>query len=282
MKEQKIVVIGAGTMGQGIVQVSAASLYPTLLFDLDLAKAEQAKDNIAKILSGLVSKAKLTEEQRLQTLALITVSSNIEDCIGDIIIEAIVEVMEVKQKLFSQLEHINQPTTILTSNTSSLSITGLASSLVHKRRFAGLHFFNPAPLMKLVEVVSGPETSSETTNTLSFFVRDVQKQPVACTDAPGFIVNRVARPYYTESLKLAEEGAADIETIDNLLQAAGFRLGPFRLMDLIGNDINFAVTTSLYNAFGQEPRFRPSRIQQQKVLAGHLGKKTGKGFYSYH
>ncbi len=281
MKQQKIVVIGAGTMGQGIVQVSAASWYPTLLFDLDHAKAEQAKDNIAKILSSLVSKAKLSEEQRLQTLALITVSSNIEDCIGDIIIEAIVEVMEVKQKLFSHLENINQPTTFLTSNTSSLSITELASGLVHKRRFAGLHFFNPAPLMKLVEVVTGPETSPETINALTDFVRDVQKQPVTCTDSPGFIVNRVARPYYTESLKLAEEGAADIETIDNLLQATGFRLGPFRLMDLIGNDINYAVTTSLYNAFGHEPRFRPSRIQQQKVLAGHLGKKTGRGFYSY-
>jgi 3-hydroxybutyryl-CoA dehydrogenase len=198
----------------------------------------------------------------------------------DLVIEAVVERLDVKQQLFRVLENSSKGS-ILASNTSSLSITEIASGLKYPERFVGLHFFNPATLMNLVEVVRGTSTDDSVVSIMMDFSKSLNKTAVVVKDSPGFIVNRVARHYYVEALKLLEEGVAAHEQIDVLLRNAGFKMGPFELMDLIGMDINFAVTSSLYQAFHQDPKFRPSRIQQQKVMAGHLGKKTGRGFYDY-
>jgi 3-hydroxybutyryl-CoA dehydrogenase len=196
------------------------------------------------------------------------------------VIEAVVEKLDVKQQLFRVLEN-NSKGSILASNTSSLSITEIASGLKNPERFVGLHFFNPAALMNLVEVVRGTSTDDSVVSIMMDFSKSLRKTAVLVKDSPGFIVNRVARHYYVEALKLLEEGVASHEQIDRLLRSAGFKMGPFELMDLIGMDVNFAVTSSLYQAFHQDSKFRPSRIQQQKVMAGHLGRKTGKGFYDY-
>jgi 3-hydroxybutyryl-CoA dehydrogenase len=182
--------------------------------------------------------------------------------------------------LFQIIEK-NNPNSILTTNTSSIPVTQIASGIKNRDRFAGLHFFNPAPAMKLVEVIRGVETSLETVESLKNFSKNLGKTPVVAKDSPGFIVNRVARHYYVEALKMLEENNADIQTIDKLLKASGFKMGSFELMDLIGLDVNFSVTSSMFNAFHQDPKFRPNRIQQQKVDAGHLGFKSGKGFYNY-
>lgn len=278
---KKVVVIGAGTMGQGIAQVCASAGYQTVLFDNDLGKCTQAVANIHQVWDGLVAKGKLDANDASDAKAALSAGASFNDCTGDLVIEAIVERLDIKRELFRSLEALNSDETILASNTSSLSLTEIGAGLAHPERFSGLHFFNPAPLMKLVEVIRTASSDQLVVERLVAFVVSLKKTPVTCSDSPGFIVNRVARPFYTESLKLAEEQAASLPAIDRLMEAAGFRLGPFKLMDLIGNDINFAVTSSLYNAFFQEPRFRPSRIQQQKVLAGHLGKKSGKGFYDY-
>jgi len=191
-----------------------------------------------------------------------------------------VEKLDVKQQLFRVLEN-NSKGSILASNTSSLSITEIAASLKNPERFVGLHFFNPAALMNLVEVVRGTSTDESVMSIMMGFSKSLNKTAVLVKDSPGFIVNRVARHYYVEALKLLEEGVASHEQIDRLLRSAGFKMGPFELMDLIGMDVNFAVTSSVYQAFHQDSKFRPSRIQQQKVMAGHLGKKTGRGFYDY-
>jgi 3-hydroxybutyryl-CoA dehydrogenase len=196
-------------------------------------------------------------------------------------VEAIVENPAIKQKLFNGLSDQNPSTTILASNTSSLSISNLALQVSFPERFAGLHFFNPAPVMKLVEIVKGEQTSPHVISTLLEFTRSLSKIPVVCNDSPGFIVNRVARPYYIEALRLAEEGLADFAGIDRLLESRGFRMGPFKLMDLIGNDVNYAVSCSVYDQLGKPERLRPSPLQKEKVTSGELGKKTGKGYYSY-
>ena len=196
-------------------------------------------------------------------------------------IEAIVEKPEIKTALFQQLAGINSHHTIFASNTSSLSISALAQELPQPQRFAGLHFFNPAPLMKLVEVVKGEQTSDEVVQTLLAFTKAIGKTGVLCKDAPGFIVNRVARPYYIESLRLAEEGIGDYATIDRLLESRGFKMGPFKLMDLIGNDVNYAVSCSVHAQLGQPERLKPSYLQKEKVDQNRLGKKTGRGYYEY-
>jgi len=199
----------------------------------------------------------------------------------DLIIEAIVEKQEAKLDLFHRLAEYNDDQTIFASNTSSLSITALAEQLPHPQRVAGLHFFNPAPLMKLVEVIQTKHTDDAVIRTLLEISRQMGKTPVLCKDAPGFIVNHVARPYYLEALRLLEEGAADYATIDDIMEASGFKMGPFRLMDLIGNDINYAVSCSVYQAMGKPLRLQPSPIQEQKVKDGELGRKSGKGYYTY-
>lgn len=278
---KSVAVVGAGTMGQGIAQVCAAAGYLTKLYDLDETLSAKALESIKSNLNQLVSKSKISEEGRTATLANLSIEKDISALKADVIIEAVVEKLAVKQTLFLELEKINEGKTILATNTSSIPITQIANVLQNPNLCVGLHFFNPAPVMKLVEVIMGEATSQEVVEKMRTFSQSLQKMPVMVKDSPGFIVNRVARHYYVEALKLLEEGAATHAQIDALLRSAGFKMGPFELMDLIGVDVNLAVTTSLYDSFNQAHRFKPNSIQQQKVKDGHLGKKTGKGFYEY-
>lgn len=266
-------------MGSGIAQVAASAGFPTLLFDVSAEAVQRAAGKLEKDLNRLVEKGKLTAEKKETILAKLFFLSDLQQCKADVVIEAIVEKPEVKLSLFRQLAEINSPQTIFASNTSSLSISALAKEIPHPQRVAGLHFFNPAPLMKLVEVVRGEQTSKEVTQQLVALTKAFGKVPVVCKDSPGFIVNRVARPYYIESLRIAEEGGVSYEGIDRLLEGIGFKMGPFKLMDLIGNDINYAVSCSVYEQLGQPERLKPSYLQKEKVEKGELGKKTGKGYY---
>lgn len=268
-------------MGSGIAQVAAMGGFRTLLYDLNREMVEKGKASIEKSLQIGVDKNKIRPEDSVAILSRLHFINAPGDCIADLIIEAIVEKMEVKVDLFQQLSAVNGPDTILATNTSSLSVTSLAEHIEHPERVIGMHFFNPAPLMKLVEIVSTKYTGEGTTRMITEVARAMGKIPVLCKDAPGFIVNHVARPYYLEALKLIEQGLADPETIDSLMEASGFKMGPFRLMDLIGNDINYAVSCSVYEAMGSPERLKPSPIQEQKVKNGELGRKTGKGYYSY-
>ncbi|ELR70990.1 3-hydroxybutyryl-CoA dehydrogenase [Fulvivirga imtechensis AK7] len=274
-------VIGAGTMGQGIAQISAMAGYQTILYDIDEKALENAINLIEGNLKKGIEKGKVTGAEKQQALALISTSTKITEVVADFIVEAIVEKLDIKRAVFTQLEQINKEDAILASNTSSIPITQIGAQLKHPDRFVGMHFFNPAYIMKLVEVISGAATSPEVAMLTREFAEKLNKVAVMANDSPGFIVNRVARHFYVEGLKVLEEGVASIETIDTLIQASGFKMGPFQLMDLIGVDTNFSVTTSMFNSFYQDPKFRPSRIQQQKVDAGHHGRKTGKGFYDY-
>lgn len=278
---KKVCVVGAGTMGSGIALCAAQYGYDTFLFDVNLSVLEKAQTSIEKIWNSAVEKGKISAAEKEIFHTRLHYTNDIQDCTASLIIEAIVEKYEVKQELFKQLADINTPETILVSNTSSLSINLLQQTISHPHRFAGLHFFNPAHLMKLVEVVKGEQTNDQIIDQLTAFCHQLQKVPVVCKDAPGFIVNRVARPYYLTAMRLVEDGLADMETVDALMENAGFRMGPFRLMDLIGNDINLAVSQSLFDAFDGEPRFEPNALQRALVQKGELGKKTGKGFYSY-
>lgn len=278
---QSIVVAGAGTMGSGIALSAASGGYPVTLFDTQPAALERASRSIQQILDGLLQKQKLSEADRQLTWERISFASDVTACRADLVIEAIVEIIEAKAALFETLAAVNGPDTIYASNTSSLSIDRLQELFVYPAQLAGLHFFNPAHLMKLVEVVKGAQTNDGIVAALTTFCVSLQKVPVVCNDSPGFIVNRVARHFYLESLHLAEQGYASFQDIDALVEASGFKMGPFKLMDLIGMDINLAVSTSLYEAFHQAPRFKPSALQQQKVAEGNLGRKTGKGFYDY-
>ena len=278
---QSIGVCGAGTMGSGIAQVAAMAGYRTILFDVDAAMVQKGRAGIEKGLHTLVEKNKLTAIERQSIMDRLSFTADIQDCVADLLIEAIVEKPAIKQDLFTRLAEVNSPVSIFASNTSSLSLTALAEDIPHPERFAGMHFFNPAPLMKLVEVVATPLASENTIRAITAVAVQMGKTPVRCTDAPGFIVNHVARPYYLEALRLMEEGLGDMETIDAIMEATGFRMGPFRLMDLIGNDINYAVSCSVYEAMGKPQRLKPSPIQEQKVQEGALGRKTGKGYYRY-
>ncbi|WP_246121051.1 3-hydroxyacyl-CoA dehydrogenase family protein [Chitinophaga polysaccharea] len=278
---QSIVVCGAGTMGAGIAQIAAYSGFNTVLFDIQQEGLNKARVQIEKSLNTAVEKGKLAEADKQEVLQHIRFTTDMEDCVADVIIEAIVEKVAAKTTLFNQLAAINTPDTIFATNTSSLSISEIAETVSHPSRVVGMHFFNPAHLMKLVEVVSGKHTAPEIANTVFELVRKMGKVPVSVKDTPGFIVNRVARLYYLESMHLAEQGLADFSTIDQLLESAGFKMGPFALMDLIGNDVNLAVTQSLYDAFHHAPRFKPNVLQEQRVKDGKLGRKTGLGFYRY-
>ncbi len=279
---QSLCVCGAGTMGSGIAQAAAQSGIYTLLFDLNTEVLQKAEASINSNLDSLVAKQKITEEQRSAVKGNLQFINDINFCIADVIIEAIVEKPEAKIALFNQLAEINHSDTIFASNTSSLSISLLQKSIQQPQRVAGLHFFNPATIMKLVEVVRGEQTSEEVINTLVALTKQLNKVPVICKDSPGFIVNRVARPYYIEALKLVEDGVADFATVDALLEATGFKMGPFKLMDLIGNDINYAVSCSVYEQLGKPERLKPSPIQQEKVESNKLGRKTGEGYYKYN
>lgn len=268
-------------MGSGIAQVSAAAGFSTLLFDVAEGAVKNAEQKLQQDLQRLVEKGKLSAAQKTEILGRLRFTADIQTCKADVVIEAIVEKLVVKVDLFRRLAEINSPQTIFASNTSSLSVSAIAKEISVPERVAGLHFFNPAPLMKLVEVVKGEQTSEAVVQQLVALTKAFGKTPVVCKDAPGFIVNRVARPYYIESLRIAEEGQVDYETIDRLLEGVGFKMGPFKLMDLIGNDVNYAVSCSVYEQLGTPERLKPSYLQKEKVEKGELGKKTGKGYFEY-
>jgi 3-hydroxybutyryl-CoA dehydrogenase len=268
-------------MGSGIAQVCASAGFTTILYELNEAVLQKAKTAIGAGLQKLVEKGKLSVEEMDQIAARLTYTADLEQCKADLVIEAIIEKPEAKLSLFNALAAINSDATILASNTSSLSISALAREVTHPERVAGLHFFNPAPLMRLVEVVKGGQTNEKVISALTAFTRQVGKTPVVCKDAPGFIVNRVARPFYIESLRIAEEGKVSFEALDRLLEARKFKMGPFKLMDLIGNDINYAVSCSVYEQLNHPERLKPSYIQKEKVDKGELGRKTKRGYYEY-
>jgi 3-hydroxybutyryl-CoA dehydrogenase len=278
---QTICVCGAGTMGSGIAQVSAAAGFSTILFDVNETMLEKSKASIEKNLLKLSERGKLPPDEVNKILDRMLFTASIDHCRADLIIEAIIEEREAKATLFRQLAAINQYDCILATNTSSIPVSEVATTIPVPARFAGMHFFNPAPLMKLVEVVRGKQTSEETINQLLTVSKQMDKTPVVCKDAPGFIVNRVARHYYLEAMRLVETGKADIATVDSIMEASGFKMGPFRLMDLIGMDINYNVSRIVWEALGKPERLQPSPLQKSKVDAGELGRKTGKGFYEY-
>lgn len=275
-----ICICGAGTMGSGIAQVAAHSGFYTLLYELNAAALEKGKVSIEQNLVQQTMRGKMTAEEKEKVLQRIHFTTDIQTCLADFFIEAIVEKPAVKSALFNQLAELNHSECIFATNTSSLSISSIAAAVKNPERVIGMHFFNPAPIMKLVEVVKGEQTNLQTTQITCGLAKQMDKTPVICKDSPGFIVNRVARPYYIEALRLAEEGI-DYSQSDNLLEATGFKMGPFRLMDLIGNDVNYAVSSSVYEQLGQPERLKPSFIQENNVKEGKLGRKSGQGYYDY-
>ena len=274
-------VCGAGTMGSGIAQAAIQSGIYTILYEPDEIVLQKAKTGIENSLQVLVDKGKIVEAAKTKALQQIQFTSDVQSLLADVFIEAIVEKIDIKIGLFNQLAEINHGESIFATNTSSLSVTKIAERVVNPSRVIGMHFFNPATIMKLVEVVNTNYTNKETTDTIIELAKTMGKTPVICKDAPGFIVNRVARPYYIESLRLAEENISSFEQTDWLMEASGFKMGPFRLMDLIGNDINYAVSCSVYEQLGNIERLKPSFIQEQKVQEGKLGKKSNEGYYKY-
>ena len=276
-----IIICGAGTMGSGIAQVSAQTGFNSILYDLNPAILEKAKAGLMESMQKLVGKGKLSIEESANIINKLKFTNNIQECIGDLVIEAIAEKLEYKITLFNQLANINPLNTIFATNTSSLSVTTIAEGTTRPTRVCGMHFFNPAPVMKLVEVVRAEQSSEDVIATIMELAWQMGKTPVLCNDSPGFIVNRIARQYYLEPLNLVEKKVCTMETVDDLLESCGFKMGPFKLMDMIGNDVNYAVTQSLYEACGRPVRFTPSPIQKAKVEKGELGVKTGKGYYEY-
>jgi 3-hydroxybutyryl-CoA dehydrogenase len=276
-----ICVCGAGTMGSGIAQAAAQSGFHILLYELSPEVLEKAEAGIYKSLHSLTDKGKITTAEKEKIFQRIQFTSDLQTCLADVFIEAIIEKAEIKIALFNQLAELNHNECIFATNTSSLSVTAIAEKIKNPERVIGMHFFNPAPVMKLVEVVNTDYTNKETIRIISELAQMMGKTAVVCKDSPGFIVNRVARPYYIESLRLAEENPVDFSQIDSLLEASGFKMGPFRLMDLIGNDVNYAVSCSVYDQLGLPERLKPSSIQKEKVETNELGRKTKKGYYIY-
>jgi 3-hydroxybutyryl-CoA dehydrogenase len=276
-----ICVCGAGTMGSGIAQVAAQNGFNTIVFDVNISAIDKAKSVIEENLQYLVDKEKISSSEKNEIYNRIQFTADIKECTGEIIIEAIAEIEEAKVSLFNELAKYNNEEVIFATNTSSLSVSSIQGKIIFPQRVVGMHFFNPAYIMKLVEVVKGNQTDDEIAKAIYDVCRQMGKVPVMCNDAPGFVVNRIARHYYLESLKMVEEGIASYEEVDTILEATGFKMGPFKLMDLIGMDINLSVSQSIYNAFEEAERFKPSPIQIEKVKNGELGKKTGKGFYNY-
>ncbi len=278
---RSIGVVGAGTMGLGIAQVCGTHGFDVILFDVNPDQVRRALGTIEASLLIQIGKGKLSIESKEGIMSRIKPATDLSEMHADLIIEAAVERLEVKQELFAKLEQINDGHAILASNTSSISISQIARDLHDPSSCVGLHFFNPAERMRLVEIISGDATRPTIREALRSFALVIGKTPVMAKDSPGFIVNRVARHYYVESLKLLEENVSDVQTVDALLRSAGFKMGPFELMDLIGVDTNLSVTTSIYDSFGRAHKFAPSQIQQKLVMNGHFGRKTGRGFYEY-
>jgi 3-hydroxybutyryl-CoA dehydrogenase len=279
----KVGVLGAGTMGAGIAQVASQNECEVVLVDLNQDMLTKAENSLDKILARLVEKGKVSDDDKINIQGRITYSTDVKDFKGsNIVIEAIVEKLEVKHAVFANLETIVSDECILASNTSSLSIASIGSALKNPSRVVGIHFFNPAPLMPLVEIIPAVQTSKETLDASKALIDSWGKVTVLCKDTPGFIVNRVARPFYREALRIYEEGIADFATIDwAMTELGGFKMGPFTLMDYIGNDVNYAVTESVFAAFYYDPRFKPSFTQRRHSEAGFLGRKSGRGYYNY-
>ena len=280
---EKISILGAGSMGSGIAQVAAQSGHPVVLCDTNQEQLDKAKSKLVKIMMRLVEKGKFTDVVASEIQGRIQYSTSMNDFEGSgLVIEAIIENLEIKQKVFKTIESIVDENCILASNTSSLSIASIAAACEKSERVIGIHFFNPAPLMPLVEIIPAVQTSEEVTGKSQDFIESWKKVTVLAKDTPGFIVNRVARPFYGEALRLYEEGVADFATIDwAMKELGGFRMGPYTLMDYIGNDINYTVTETVFAAFYYDPRYKPSFTQKRHSEAGWYGRKSGRGYYSY-
>ncbi|AQX87222.1 3-hydroxybutyryl-CoA dehydrogenase [Elizabethkingia bruuniana] len=276
-------VIGSGTMGIGIAQVASANGCNVFLFDANSSQTEKALQNLKQTLTKLAEKQKISVEESEQIFSRIKFCTTLQELKdSDLVIEAIIENKEIKTKVFSELEDYVSDTCIIGSNTSSISITSLSSELKRPERFIGIHFFNPAPLMPLVEIIPGLLTDEQLPQKVYDLMKTWKKVPVIAKDIPGFIVNRIARPYYGEALRIVEENIATPQQVDDAMTSLGnFKMGPFELMDLIGIDVNFAVTTTVYKDYFYDPKYKPSLLQQRMAEAKLLGRKTGRGFYNY-
>ncbi|MGB0981249.1 MAG: 3-hydroxyacyl-CoA dehydrogenase NAD-binding domain-containing protein [Winogradskyella sp.] len=276
-------IIGSGTMGSGIAQVAATAGCKVKLFDTNQNALDKAKVSLQKILARLIEKGRLNADEKNRIQSNITYVKNLKDLAdSNLTIEAIIENLDIKKKVFSELESYVAEDCIIASNTSSLSIASIAASLKKPERCVGIHFFNPAPLMRLVEVIPAIQTSKEVLKKSIQTISDWKKTVAVAKDTPGFIVNRVARPFYGEALRIYEEGIADFATIDSALKTIGnFKMGPFELMDFIGNDVNYTVTETVFTAFYFDPRYKPAFTQKRFAEAGYLGRKSGKGYYNY-
>ena len=278
----KVAVLGAGAMGTGIGQIAVQNGCHVVYYDSFPGATDRSKASIEKIFNRLAEKGKITSEQKEEMLGRMHWSADVDAVSGaDLVVEAVIEDLEVKKDLFAKVEPLLRSDAWLCTNTSSLSIAALSSGLTHPERFGGLHFFNPAPLMPLVEVVPGVKTGDDFTETMEALMLEWGKVPVVAKDTPGFIVNKVARPFYSEAIKLYEEGVASVAEIDAAVKSIGFRMGPFELTDLIGHDVNYTVTETVWSQFFYDPRFRPSITQKRLKEAGLFGRKTGRGFYNY-
>ena len=279
----KVSVIGAGTMGAGIAQIAATKGHEVCLYDSFDGAVETAENKLKKILNRLVEKKRISKQENEAILGRINFSNSLENIKGsELVIEAIIENLDIKQKVFAEIESLVDDNCIIASNTSSLSIASIASSCKKAERVVGIHFFNPAPLMPLVEIIPAVQTSEDTLNKAKSIIDSWEKLTVVAKDTPGFIVNRVARPFYGEAIRIYEEGVADFATIDwALKEIGGFRMGPFELMDYIGNDINYTVTETVFAAFYFDQRYKPSFTQKRMMEAGYLGRKSGRGYYDY-
>jgi 3-hydroxybutyryl-CoA dehydrogenase len=280
----KVAIIGSGTMGSGIAQVAATAGCEVKIFDTNLSALEKSKSSLEATLARLVEKEKIDAKEKNRIENNISFAHSLNELFqSDLVIEAIIENIEIKRKLFSELENYVSPETILASNTSSLSIASIAASCQKPERVIGIHFFNPAPLMQLVEVIPAIQTSEAVLKITVQTITDWKKIVAVAKDTPGFIVNRVARPFYSEALRIYEEGKADFATIDWAMKTiGGFRMGPFELMDFIGNDVNYTVTETVFTAFYFDPRYKPSFTQKRLSEAGYFGRKSGRGFYNYN
>jgi len=282
-KDSVIGIVGSGAMGSGIAQVAATAGHKTIIYDTNTVALDKAKANLNSSLTKLVEKQKITQEKADSILSLTQFTSTINDFkVCNLIIEAIIENIEVKQSVFKELESITNSTCVLASNTSSLSITSIASACNNSEKVIGIHFFNPATLMPLVEIIPGVATSTTIAEACKSLIDSWGKVTVMAKDTPGFIVNRVARPFYSEALRIYEEQIADMATIDwAMRELGGFKMGPFELMDLIGHDVNYVVTETVWKQFYYDPRFKPALSQKRLLEAKFLGKKSGRGFYDY-
>ena len=279
----KIGVVGAGTMGSGIAQISAQAGFETVVYDVSQEFIDKGLERIRASLQRFAARGKITAEEERRILARLTGVLKLDGLSASaLVIEAAPEQLDLKREIFKKLDAICAPETLLATNTSSFSVTAIAGATRLPERVLGMHFFNPPPLMALVEVIRAERTSPAAVEKGLALARQMGKTPVTAKDTPGFIVNRIARPFYNEALRILSDNQAEVLTVDRVMkEAGGFPMGPFELMDLIGIDINFAATQSLYEASFHDPRFRPNPIQQRMLLAGNLGRKTGRGFYSY-